>query len=99
MSVTVIPSVEPQSGRVTLHLQGVPQHYFCPQPHQLLDALSRAVRRPLWNDGALTVRVAATGLRDGRALHFLLQPLPGLRSTETTILGEPAENPRNFALK
>ncbi|MDP5227676.1 MULTISPECIES: hypothetical protein [Arthrobacter] len=100
----VLPSVEPQSGRVTLFLPDGERHFFCPQPHQLLDALARAVRRPRWsghgNDaGTLSVRVAATGRRDGRELLFTLQALPELRSTETGFAGEPAEKPRKFALQ
>ena len=100
MSVTVLPAVDLQSGRVTLFLHGASHHYFCAQPHQLIDALNRAVRPPVWEgDGVLTVRIATTGRRDGRELRFCLQPLSGLRSTETGSVGEPSENPRNFALQ
>jgi len=64
MSVTVLPAVDLQSGHVTLFLHGASHHYFCAQPHQLIDALNRAVRPPAWeHDGVLTVRVATTGRR------------------------------------
>ncbi|MGO4454384.1 hypothetical protein [Arthrobacter sp. RAF14] len=100
MSVTVLPAVDLRSGRVTLFLRGRSHLYFCAQPHQLIDALTRAVRSPVWgDDGVLTVRVAVTGERAGRELRFTLQPLPLLRSTETRSVGEPSENPRNFALQ
>jgi len=100
MSVIVLPAIDLQSGRVALFLHGRSHSYFCTQPHQLADALNRAVRPPLWDDdGTLTIRVAVTGKRDGRELRFGLQPLPLLRSTETGSVGEPSENPRNFALQ
>lgn len=100
MSVTVLPAVDLRSGQVTLFLQGRSRRYFCTQPHQLVDALNRAVRPPVWNDDdVLSIRVAVTGKRDGGELLFGLQPLPLLRSTETGTVGEPSENPRNFALQ
>lgn len=70
----VLPAVEVGSGVVLLPGPGGTERRRCAQAAELAAALSRAVARPMWEEGAgvLVVRVAAAGFRSGRPVEFRL---------------------------